>query len=168
MRVAGIALNEPIPLKSQRMKNSAYPDIYVFSSRKAHTATEKLLGQSVDESSSYFEAVDGKAAEIVLYFRDPAYVALRRKLSLAYGKGHRKLLAGEDVCNDIEITTWRGKDSSAVLAVIRPDTQLGTAVLATLHFRSNSLYAKLNAERQIAYDKYYKKFDAPECNHQKW
>jgi hypothetical protein len=168
MRVAGVVLNDPIPPNSLRITGSPYRELYELPALIARHASKELLGVTADEFSNYFSAVDGNAAEIVLSVRDPNYVALRRKLSNLYGKANPKLIAGEGACNDVEVTTWRGSGSTVVLAVIRPDTQSGTALLAELHFRSNSLYSKLKARQKVAYDKHYKQHDPPECNQQHW
>lgn len=168
MRVVGVVLNDPIPRDSLRITGSPYRELYELPSLIVRNATEELLGVAADEFSNYFLAIDGNAAEIVLSVRAPNYVALRRKLSNLYGKAHPRLIAGEGACNDVEVTTWRGSGSTAVLAVIRPDPQSGTALLAELHFRSNSLYSKLKARQKVAYDKHYEQYDPPECNQQPW
>lgn len=168
MRVAGIVLNKPTPRNSLRITGSPYPELYELPAMIARNATKELLGVTADEFSNYFSAVDGNTAEIVLSVRDPEYVALQRKLSHLYGKARPKLIVGEGACNDVEVTTWRGSGSTAVLVVIRPVASSGTALSAELHFRSNSFYTKLKARQKVAYDKHYEQYDPPECNQQPW
>jgi hypothetical protein len=167
-RIAGIPLNENVPSKTLRLKDSPYPETFIISSSHARLAIRDELGFNVNTASANLLAIDGKTAEITLNYPLPPYIELRRKLSVLYGIGKQTRIAGENSCNDIEITTWKGKNATAILAIFSPYKTSKKALTAMLHFRSNSLYTALKAQRKVAYEKHYQKFDPPECSHQEW
>lgn len=163
IQVGKLRLNETVPREFSREKDHPYSEFYILPNAVS-VAADQLLRRPESNLSGYFLAYDGRLAEIVLDFRDPNYKILRRKLVDIYGMGLQKNIDGESVCNDIATTTWIGKESTLVLAVIRPDAKSGTALAAQLSLRSKDLYGRFYKR----FLKAYEKFDPPECSHQKW
>lgn len=83
-----------------------------------------------------------RIANIVFYFRDPTFQATKRTLSKTFGIGMDSRIRGNESCSDIEITTWSGKNSTLVLAVVGGSPG-STRVNSVLELRSNLSYPKL-------------------------
>jgi hypothetical protein len=103
------------------------------------------IGEDTLADLTQLHLFQNKVASIVFTFRDPSFHTTKNILTKKFGKGINRKIKGSEACNNIEITTWRGVDTTLMLAVIGGQAN-SSRVLAFLKLRSNALFPLLRKE----------------------